>query len=487
MVKIHFSDFFGIDPDVLDEYGAFNISLINDLPLFIDPFLLFNSTNSKYRQLHAEIIRYVTFLRDKAIQSEINSGLLIAWFTFKEVKQNWLGYSMVGNNGTGLGKDFAIALRENLYSIFANFGSERITKGSHLEKLCLISDRVGRDNISDFCTNLIKGYLLEYTQEFARSYIDPKYLKVVNVSKARFNYDTETWESNNYVLPYTRGDYVILTPSNILTKDDIWISKGDLLNNYNTIAESIPNEQLRAQLDNFLLHSIPPNPKREDISKAIAAAMREYPELIDYYIRYKEDKGDEAQNISAQKVEEVRLRFVRLLSDFVQVLKQETKFYDKAHTTYEETRERIVYLKHVIENNDGYRVFYLDGKAVKREQDIQILFRLVWFGTESDVNREVNNGRGPVDYKISRGSKDKTLVEFKLASNSQLRKNLENQVKIYEKANKTEMSFKVILCFSQSDHDKVEVILRQLGLQNKDDIILIDARQDNKVSASKAE
>ena len=53
--------------------------------------------------------------------------------------------------------------------------------------------------------------------------------------------------------------------------------------------------------------------------------------------------------------------------------------------------------------------------------------------TEYDVNREVNNGRGPVDFKVSKGSKDTTLVEFKLASNTKLKKNLENQVEIYKK------------------------------------------------------
>lgn len=50
-----------------------------------------------------------------------------------------------------------------------------------------------------------------------------------------------------------------------------------------------------------------------------------------------------------------------------------------------------------------------------------------------DVNREVNNGRGPVDFKISKGSKDTTLVEFKLASNSKLKNNLAKQVDIYKK------------------------------------------------------
>lgn len=42
-VSIHFSDYFEVSPDSLEEFGAFDISLINDLPLFIDPFLLFTA------------------------------------------------------------------------------------------------------------------------------------------------------------------------------------------------------------------------------------------------------------------------------------------------------------------------------------------------------------------------------------------------------------------------------------------------------------
>jgi hypothetical protein len=53
---------------------------------------------------------------------------------------------------------------------------------------------------------------------------------------------------------------------------------------------------------------------------------------------------------------------------------------------------------------------------------------MIWYATKLDVNREVNNGRGPVDYKISYGGKNFILVEFKLASKTKLRKNLENQV-----------------------------------------------------------
>ena len=53
--------------EALDQYGAFNISLVSDLPLFIDPFLLFNSDKPEYRRLRDSIIDYLRFLRDKSV------------------------------------------------------------------------------------------------------------------------------------------------------------------------------------------------------------------------------------------------------------------------------------------------------------------------------------------------------------------------------------------------------------------------------------
>lgn len=63
-VSIYFADFFGVAPQILEDYGAFNVSLINDLPLFIDPVLLFDSDKAEYRSLQERIIDDMEFLRD---------------------------------------------------------------------------------------------------------------------------------------------------------------------------------------------------------------------------------------------------------------------------------------------------------------------------------------------------------------------------------------------------------------------------------------
>lgn len=481
-MKIYFSDFFDVSEKSIESYGAFNPSLINDMPLFIDPFLLFNSDNQEYKNLHDDMIQYLAFLRDMSKNDGINKGLLKSWFMFPEVKQNWFGYSTVGNGGSGLGAKFAKALNENLHTVFTNFGAEEITTSSHLEKLCLIRDGVGRDNISDFTTNLIKSFLLEYTQKFAKKYIDKSFRKIHLVEKVHFNYRTRTWVNKEFDLPTIDGDFVILTPKDILTKDETWINKADMIANFSGIANSIPNDQLRAQLNDYLARSLPREPDKKDYDKAIVSTILKFPEYIDYFIKFKEDSGDEAKDISKQKVKETEVMFIERVRFLAERLK-ETEFYKHKPDTFGEALQRIKFMKQVIENNDGYKIFYIKGQPVKRESDLQLLFRLTWFASTSDVNAEVNNGRGPVDYKISRGNQDKTLVEFKLASNSKLKQNLQNQVEVYEAANQTKKSIKVILYFSDAELTRLIKVFKDLGLMEGDALVTIDARP-NKDSAS---
>lgn len=483
-MNIYFSDFFDVSPDIIEKYGAFNISLINDLPLFIDPFLLFNSSKSHFKILHNEIIQYVRFLKERATSVSINGGILKHWYHFPEVKQNWLGYSKVGNRGSGLGQKFAFALHGNLNSIFQNFGDEEITKSSHLEKLCLIKDGVGRDNISDFTTNLITGFLCEYTQKFAFKFMSSNRIQKTIVQHVRFNYHTRYWESKEFHLPFIDGDFVLLTPKEILTKDDTWINRNDLIGDFKNIALSIPNHELRGLIDDYFTRILPLTPKKEDISLAVSRTILKYPELIDYYIKYKEDHGDEAGEISSMKVIETENMFIHKVRELVTYLSVYTDYHKTSWNTLDEAYKRVLFLKQVIENNDGYKLFYIDGQPVKREADLQLIFRLTWYGTPSDVNSEVNNGRGPVDYKISRGSSDSTLVEFKLANNSKLKQNLANQVRIYENANQTKNSIKVILCFSQNEFEKVLKIMKELNLSEGKSLVLIDADKTNKQSAS---
>lgn len=147
--------------------------------------------------------------------------------------------------------------------------------------------------------------------------------------------------------------------------------------------------------------------------------------------------------------------------------------------SYKESLKRIDDFKRYIEYND---VGILINPKCK-EQCLQKLFKMIWRTTSFDFNSEVNNGRGPVDFKVSKGSKDKTIIEFKLASNSKLRQNLQNQVEIYKHSNNTNKTIVVLFYFNEKEKDKLYKVLDELHLSNLENVIVIDCCRQ-KTSAS---
>jgi len=484
-MDLHFSQFYGLEPGVLRDYGAFDISVVSDLPLFVDPFLLFNSEKSEYQALHASMLRYLVCLRDTAT-ADLDPALIAILYQFKEVKQNWLGFTVLGNGGSGLGPKFAAALHASLGTILKGFGNEIVTRASHLEKLCLISSGVGRDNVSDFTTNLIKEFLCEYTATFAHDHMDAGHVSEFAVPRVRFNYGTKSWETRRYRLPALKNDYVLLTPIDMLTRDETWINHSDMLHEFPHLPEALPDDELRAQVNQYFRTQLGREPTAKDRARATDETIRKYPQLIDYYIKRKEDEGDQAESVSARRVEETDQVFVQQLQRLLKDLQDRTDFYSRPASSYDESLDRARFFKHYIENQDGYRLIHRDGEPFSNEKEVQLYFGLVWYGSAFDVNREVNNGRGPVDFKVSNGSIDKSLIEFKLASNSQLKRNLEKQVAIYEAANQTRTSVKVIICYTEADQAKVIRVLKELKLEAEKSIVVIDARSDNKPSGSRA-
>ena len=128
---------------------------------------------------------------------------------------------------------------------------------------------------------------------------------------------------------------------------------------------------------------------------------------------------------------------------------------------------------------------YVDGEAIAKEEDLQRLFKFVWYGTSYKVDAEANNGRGEADFTVSMGQANQNIVEFKLASNSKL-SHVFAQVSVYEAANKAEDSLIVIFYFTEQEYQKTCGIIRSVGRDKDIDesIFLIDCRNDNKISAS---
>lgn len=250
--QLLFSDYFGISKSALDEYGALNICLEADLPLFIDPFLLFASEKEEYQTLHNIIVAHLISLKQLAASGNTSDLHL---FQFPEVPQNWLGVSRWGNKGRGLGPQFASNLIAAFNGFYSNFGEESITDSAHIEKLTLVGKGIGKDFISDFTTNLIQEFLLEYTQTFARIYLQPHQRKEFSV-RCSFSETLQVWLPKTFELPFffqddREDDYVILTPVDILTKDDAFICHSDFTSSFRRITSALENSSLREAINAY--------------------------------------------------------------------------------------------------------------------------------------------------------------------------------------------------------------------------------------------
>ncbi|MPW27065.1 hypothetical protein GC105_14880 [Alkalibaculum sp. M08DMB] len=493
-----FSERFKVDSDLIKAYGAVDISLVCDIPLFIDPMLIFNS--DKYQSLHQEIIRYFHFLFIKSKEG-LSTKEIDAWFNFSEVPNNWLGYSLIGNKGLALGRKFAKFLYNNIG--FA-LNTKSISKSQHIEKAMLLYEGSGKDKVSDLTVNLIKRFLCEYTEDFAKEHIDPDLCQTIPVDKAYFNYETESFVSREYTLPFlynSKGkiEYVLLTPYDILREDEPSINREDFYKSHERIRAAIENDTLRAYVNNYIGQAVrqyEENQKRsrrairensiQKVEKnAFQEIVREYPELYDYYIKLQEANTDEIKKQCMQELNKQLEKLMIASKNLISLFVSNEYVLEENLSAREEAKKRLAFFKYIIEDCDGYKNLFVKGQQIAKENDLQRLFRFVWHGSNYKIDSEPNNGRGQADFIVSMGQRNQNIIEFKLASNSTLR-HVFTQVKIYEAANCTDGSLIAIFYFSESEYQIARQVVINAGHKDaiNKSIFLIDCRNDNKASAS---
>lgn len=143
-----------------------------------------------------------------------------------------------------------------------------------------------------------------------------------------------------------------------------------------------------------------------------------------------------------------------------------------------------------VENNKGWEQILASPKQ-QREKSVQKLIQLsgkyICKSHDYDFTFEANEGPGPADIKISRGDKDKTVIEVKLNSNPNYIHGYEEQINLYSKAEDTRKS--IYAYIKVEDHpicDKRMVETYQRHKQedvNAPELYVIDSQE--KVSASK--
>ena len=143
-----------------------------------------------------------------------------------------------------------------------------------------------------------------------------------------------------------------------------------------------------------------------------------------------------------------------------------------------------------VEYNKGWDLI-LSAPSAKREKTVQSLIQLsgiqYCMDNNFDFTFEPNEGPGPADIKISRGAKDKTIIEVKLNTNPDYLHGYEEQLETYAKAERTEKCIYVYVKVEK--HPERDKKIQQLHAKKKSSgeivpyLYIIDAQR--KLSASR--
>jgi hypothetical protein len=193
--------------------------LREDLPLYIDPFLLWKSDRSDYQEQHAVLLGFIEHVRRHVVAGRIaKARTLLAGVT--EPVEIGLGYAAGSKRGSALGSGTISAITE----IILQIPQLEATGLDHMEMLALLVPGVAEDRISDLAASVLKGWLADFTVKRCEYFGVPtaKY-RIMSWDAVRLD-----WRLLQVRLPFNPTDHspVLLAPLDLLRRLP-WINYGD--------------------------------------------------------------------------------------------------------------------------------------------------------------------------------------------------------------------------------------------------------------------
>lgn len=156
IIRPRLNDFFEL-PFTQEEVSFAIPFLDEDIPLFIDPFLLWKSSSQQDYSLHCTIVNSFNVLGKQFIDGNEKASIetLILASECDEIG--------LGDSKTRTGKRIGKALASEMLEVFKNIPQINKVGFSHFEEIQFFVNNIGRDRISDITANLAKSFLVDYT------------------------------------------------------------------------------------------------------------------------------------------------------------------------------------------------------------------------------------------------------------------------------------------------------------------------------------
>ena len=427
-MPISFTDKFCLDKKAFFKTGAFDTILDVDSRVFIDPALLDGCQIAEFVGAREKAEKYfsniITLLSHAQNTNDMYWKKADKMLSFTEITGTCFGYSQNSTSGNAIGKVLRATILHTIKELI-DAGEKDPTL---FELLGVFQEGIGCDRVSDLLTFILVKEILEYTHRVIDKFGLADY-KILYNGKEYFTYYNEY---NNRPL--------LLLPSSVLSP----LMVADGFDDIDRICSE--NERVRQEINDYfdlenrktklskieILKLMKANPS---FRAALLTAYKSTPATP--YDFYNDPVGEYAWYLAAKEyVEKFPLHL-------------ELPTNPTITDVYSVVEIICTHYKSLIEDNGLWGLLYDDSMKPKHERAAQLLF----FGIADsyctannvDLSREINGGRGFVDFKLSRGANDKVIVEVKLTSNGQLEHGFTTQVPIYMKQEKTSKAIYLII------------------------------------------
>ncbi len=156
IIRPRINDFHGIP--LLQEDVDFAIPFLDeDIPLYLDPFLLWKSPSMQDNSLHLNIVNSFNHLGFEFLKGNQTDSIhnLIQLSECNEV-----GF---GNSKTRKGKKIGKKLATKVFNLFNSIPQLNQAGFTHFEEIQLLVDNFSRDRVSDIACNFLQSFLIDFT------------------------------------------------------------------------------------------------------------------------------------------------------------------------------------------------------------------------------------------------------------------------------------------------------------------------------------
>lgn len=422
-MAILFSTKFSIPKERLAELGVFDVLLDKDSSFFINIKRLQHCTIPEflksYERVNTRFREIGTLLQHSQYGNRLYCEALRK-FNFSEVNGINLGFAS-GKHGAGFGEQLRRKIIKDAYDIIKS----GCVQPEIFHLVSLFENNVGPDRLSDMVARIIYPDIVQYSK---RIYTE------LNINATTFPHCK--FKEGILINPY-KHYYQLLLPECILDKLPIaycW-DEIDRVCAENAAIRSQMNEivcnqwilMTTPQRKEYLLEQVFKNPGKA--GKIVAAYKNA---VADDYVIYRNPEYFTDYMISTYVL----------------------PVGDNSATSFDAAGSIIEHFKKWVEVHRGATV--INGVSAKPSEK---LVQLMIYGVAEmfcekfnwDLSPETDSGRGPVDFKISRGN-DKTVIEVKLSSNQECVHGLEVQIEEYAKAENT--NNKIFMLVVVGNHKK---------------------------------